>query len=263
MAQTIYSIRRWDEIFENSQSRQHRRLSWVPVPNKHDGKSYRRLIARENGLALYGAWCLMVQVASKCPVRGVLADEDGPLDAEDLAAKTGGSAQLFAEAFELLSQPKLGWLTVVTPTAEQQHANSAVQDSASEQNRPVQNRKEQLPVPGAGVSPKRSGKASGKSVFAKLKGEHLSQCEMLNDWFEFATAEALSPLFANSGGNSEANLLFVFAAAERAIEHGDSPLKLFRAIVGKEKRDLITHEQEDRARSRLARLRSVSPTPAQ
>ena len=71
-----YRIRGWVELFENAQSRKCARLTWVPVPNKHDGKSFRRLMGLPNGPSLYGAWLLLLQVASKCPERGVLADED-------------------------------------------------------------------------------------------------------------------------------------------------------------------------------------------
>lgn len=124
MTQTTYRIRCWSEIFENSQSRQYQRLTWTPLPNKHDGKSYRRLISMPDGPALYGAWVLLVQVASKCPKRGVLADDDGPLDAEDLSHKTGAPAELFAEAFEALTHPKIAWLQVLPLSADQQHANS-------------------------------------------------------------------------------------------------------------------------------------------
>ena len=123
-AARTYCIRRWSEVFENSQSRQYQRLTWTPLPNKHDGKSYRRLISMADGPALYGAWVLLVQVASKCPQRGVLADQDGPLDAEDLSHKTGCPAEVFAKAFEVLTNPKIAWLEVVSLSADQQHTNS-------------------------------------------------------------------------------------------------------------------------------------------
>jgi hypothetical protein len=121
---TRYRVRNWSEFFENAQSRKYQRLSWVPIPNKHDGKSYRRLMAHDDGPALYGAWLLIVQVASKCPVRGVLADADGVLDADDLAAKTGCPASLFVKAFELLTHPKVAWLEVEQLPADSQHAKS-------------------------------------------------------------------------------------------------------------------------------------------
>lgn len=109
----IYRVRNWHKSHENAQSRKVQSCRWVSVPNKHDGKSFRRLIAMPNGLALYGAWILILAVASKCPRRGVLADEDGPLSPDDLALKTGSPSDVFREAFEVLADPKIGWLETV------------------------------------------------------------------------------------------------------------------------------------------------------
>jgi hypothetical protein len=143
----LYRVRHWDTIFENSRSRSFKKLDWVPIPNKHDGKSYRRLIAMENGLAMYAAWLLIVQVASKCPQRGVLADEDGPLDASDLSFKTGVPADVFVQAFQVLSSPEIGWLAI-DPSDHCQRADSALSascqraDSALSLNRTEENRTE-------------------------------------------------------------------------------------------------------------------------
>ncbi|MFT5327491.1 MAG: hypothetical protein ACI8P0_005383 [Planctomycetaceae bacterium] len=105
-----YRIRRWDELFENAQSRKTKTTSWVPVRNKHDGKSFRRVMALPNGPAIYAAWILTLQVASKCPKRGVLADADGPLTAEDLSVKTDCPESLFDEVFAELTSEKISWL---------------------------------------------------------------------------------------------------------------------------------------------------------
>ena len=84
------------------------------MPNKHDGKSFRRLAAHREGVPAFAAWTLILEVASKMPTRGLLADEDGPLDAEDLSAKTGFPSSIFDLAFNLLTQPRIGWLEVVS-----------------------------------------------------------------------------------------------------------------------------------------------------
>ncbi len=126
-----YRIRDWDTLFENSRSRSYKKLDWVPIPNRHDGKGFRRLIAYENGPALFAAWVLIVQVGSKCPQRGVLADEDGPLDADDLSLKTGCPADVFAEAFRVLCLPKIGWLEVEEIGAESQLPDSSLTDAVS------------------------------------------------------------------------------------------------------------------------------------
>lgn len=107
----VYAVRDWELHFEKAQTRKCETMRWIPVPNKHDGKSYRRLMRHANGPALYGAWILILEVASKCPLqRGVLADENGPLDADDLEDKTDCAAAVFREAFDVLVSDKIGWL---------------------------------------------------------------------------------------------------------------------------------------------------------
>ncbi len=109
---TLYAVRNWDNLFEVAQSRRNRKShSWVAMPNKHDGKTFRRLMDRADAVEVYGAWCLIVQVASKCPTRGVLADADGPLTADDLSLKTGGKAKIFEKSLEVLSSKDIGWLS--------------------------------------------------------------------------------------------------------------------------------------------------------
>lgn len=109
-----YSIAGWDAHFETAESRRIRHLKWVATPNRHDGKGYRRISRLHNAVEVFCAWCLMVEVASRMPTRGVLADEDGPLDAEDLADKTGFPAEIFTAAFAALVEPRIAWLEVMS-----------------------------------------------------------------------------------------------------------------------------------------------------
>jgi len=113
---TIYAIKNWDENYEIAQSRQCKgmKMSWVAVPNRHDGKGFRRLVRNPNNVQVFCAWNLIIQVASKQKIRGRLEDTDGPLTAEDLSDKTGFPEEIFQMAFEVLSDPKIGWLEVVT-----------------------------------------------------------------------------------------------------------------------------------------------------
>jgi len=113
-----YRIRDWERHFESAESRKIRhRLTWLRLPNKHDGKSYRRLSRQEDAAELFAAWVLTLQVASKCPQRGVLADEDGPLDPEDLADKTGFHPLIFRKLFAFAVLPEIGWMDVDTDAA--------------------------------------------------------------------------------------------------------------------------------------------------
>ena len=119
-------IRNWEKHFETFESRRIRQTTWVPFPVKHDGKGFRRLMAMRRGFENYAAWVLIVQVAAKCPVRGTLADGDGPLTPADLAVKTGGPAGIFERAIDPLMS--IGWLeyTDVTVDATGAPADSPV-----------------------------------------------------------------------------------------------------------------------------------------
>ena len=105
-----YRIKNWDKDYEKAQTRKVNRAYWVAVPNKHDGRGYRRVARHARNTELFAAWILIVQVASKMPVRGLLVDGDGPLDSQDLADKTGFPSKIFDLAFVVLVEPKIGWL---------------------------------------------------------------------------------------------------------------------------------------------------------
>lgn len=111
----VYQIRDWPKHFEVAQSKQLKepgRSRWVAIPNKHDGKSFRRLMRLPNGPAIYGAWILIVQVASKCPVRGRLEDDDGPLSAEDISDKTYAPVELIQSTLDACCSKAIGWITL-------------------------------------------------------------------------------------------------------------------------------------------------------
>ncbi len=113
MSVPTYRVRNWLQHFETSESTKRKSsLPWVAIPTKHDGKSFRRLSRQPDADAIYGAWVLIVAVAGKCPVRGLLADEDGPLTPEDLEDKTGIPAASFEKAIQLLSSERFQWLVV-------------------------------------------------------------------------------------------------------------------------------------------------------
>lgn len=121
----VYSIRDWDEHFEIAQSKKVTgALTWFPMPTKHDGLSYRKIMARTDGPMIYAAWVLLLAVAAKCPVRGRLADVNGPYSAADMELKTGCPATLFDEALNVLSSKDIGWIVV----AEWEQSGATGQD---------------------------------------------------------------------------------------------------------------------------------------
>lgn len=107
-----WQVRNWNVYFEIAQSRQTPKISWVSVPNKHDGKSFRRIARHPEAVSIFCAWNLIVQTASKMPVRGILEDEDGPITAEDLADSTLYPAGLFASTMPILASAGINWLEV-------------------------------------------------------------------------------------------------------------------------------------------------------
>jgi len=108
-----YTIPDWDQQYENNRSRKVKDLAWVPVPNSHDGEGYMRVMSHPMAAQIFAAWILILEVASKCSRRGVLARENGkPYDAESLAMKTRANAEWFRVALEFLSSEEVGWLTI-------------------------------------------------------------------------------------------------------------------------------------------------------
>lgn len=105
----VYRIAGWNGHFENNRTRLLKSLDWVPMPNKHDGDGFTELMDHKNSMAHYGAWCLLVQLASKCHPRGTLMrDGDRPHDAGTISRQTRGKKADFEEAIPRLLQ--IGWL---------------------------------------------------------------------------------------------------------------------------------------------------------
>ncbi len=149
----IYRIKNWKEDYETAQTRRVKgQLRWVLVPTRHDGKSFRRLLREPDGAALFGAWVVILQVAAKCPTRGVLADGDGPLSAHDIADKTGFPPEVIERALEMLSSKGIGWLEVLVRACSEHapsvllpspaHAPSMLGESTAGEERRREERKE-------------------------------------------------------------------------------------------------------------------------
>ncbi len=103
----------WEENFENSRSRVMKTARWVSMPNRHDGLRYSRMVKHKDGAELFAAWILIVEVASKCERRGVLAHSDGsPMTADDLAEITRAPVKWFLKAIPYLLG--IRWLYQVT-----------------------------------------------------------------------------------------------------------------------------------------------------
>lgn len=105
-------IRNWEKHYENNRSRELRRPEWLPLPNKFDGSGFMELLDHAAGMSHYGAWCLLLGVASRMPTRGLfVADSGRPLAIKDIARMTRGSVKAFEEAIPRLIEVR--WMEEV------------------------------------------------------------------------------------------------------------------------------------------------------
>lgn len=100
-------IRDWDSFFEADRSRQWKKLSWVPVPNKQ-GLGYKKIMAHKNGSSIFGCWNALVQQASLCTPRGDLSK----YSIDDLSTNTMIPVSILTEAIEFITQ-HLDWIEVI------------------------------------------------------------------------------------------------------------------------------------------------------
>jgi len=84
------------------------------------------------------------------------------------------------------------------------------------------------------------------SVFDGLTAATLADDAELLAWLERAAGQA-RPVITRT----ERDRQRVFCAAERVLEHGTDPVRLFRYIVGQRQWQLITETQDERGRQRL------------
>jgi hypothetical protein len=100
-------IRDWDLHFEADRSRQWKKLSWVPVPNKQ-GLGYKKIMLNKNGAQIFGCWNALVQQASLCSPRGDLSK----YTIDDLSTNTMIPLNILTEAISFILQ-HLDWIEVV------------------------------------------------------------------------------------------------------------------------------------------------------
>lgn len=122
----MWRIRDWNRYFEKAQSRAAAKsLSWVSIPNKHDSCGFSQLIEHDHGVMHYGAWCLLVQIASKCRPRGYLVRDGGiPHTFESIGRMVRVSASVFREAIPRFIE--IGWLEDIADSTPSERYQSAM-----------------------------------------------------------------------------------------------------------------------------------------
>lgn len=114
----VYAISRWQEVFEKSDAKKTKSLTWISCPVSFNSTGYQTLLEDFDGItaaAMYGAWLALCQVAATSPIRGQLSGQKGePYTAGRIARLSGLPAELFDKLLPWCV--KVGWLVAVTPT---------------------------------------------------------------------------------------------------------------------------------------------------
>ncbi len=139
----LLRIRDWNVHFENSRTRQLKKLGWIPIPNDLSSYGLRQIANSENSAAIFGAFVLMLELASHCDPRGDLVRGNGEhYDAESLAHKTGFPQEAFESAIVVCS--RIGWIQVVDGDGICHHPAQSGQVrpdvATSDQKRPLKGR---------------------------------------------------------------------------------------------------------------------------
>ncbi len=106
----VYRIKDWGRHFENAGSRKIKVLTWVAPPTRFHGGGYGRLMLHDDNLTLFGAWVLIVELASRMPVRGVLQKDGRALEAADIAIQTRTDVKAIRRALDVLCTNEIGWM---------------------------------------------------------------------------------------------------------------------------------------------------------
>lgn len=106
---TFYRVCRWDEEYENAQSRPLRFLRWLPAPIRIGTSDYAELLDHKDGLAFYGLWRSLTELAAQCQPRGSLLKEGGyPHTQKSIALTLRCSIEILQESIKMFLH--LGWL---------------------------------------------------------------------------------------------------------------------------------------------------------
>lgn len=108
-----YRIVDWQNHYENNRTRDMKIMAWVPVPVKHDGYGYCRLVA-ELGAAGLGSWLAILQTAAKSHPRGtLLRDACTPHTATSISITTRIDNKIIQKTLDLCCSPDIKWIEIV------------------------------------------------------------------------------------------------------------------------------------------------------
>jgi hypothetical protein len=144
----VLRIRGWTRVYETSDSRKHKRLTWISCPVGFSSHGYQALIDDHDphtAAALYGCWLALCKMAAEANQRGTLCSTNGePWRLNRYARISGLPRDLFAKLIEWALN--VGWLEYAdhpadtietTATNQQPVANRSATDQQSINNPPT------------------------------------------------------------------------------------------------------------------------------
>lgn len=114
----MITITKWNETFENADTRKRQRLGWLGVPTGCDSNGYLSLVAEDGGFEAFGIFLAICQwsATQKKEVRGKLIRSNGePLTEKDIAVRIRAEACQVSAALKLLKSKHIGWITDDSP----------------------------------------------------------------------------------------------------------------------------------------------------
>lgn len=142
----VYKIAKWDELFEKHDTRRCVTMHWLSLPIDFHSAGYAALLDHfeRDAAQMYGCWCALLCLASKCPVRGVLSDTKGRARTLSWMQRTSGfPADLFETLLQWAASPSVQWLVSVPSeelTVMLHRASSAMSpDRSATNSKPVRN----------------------------------------------------------------------------------------------------------------------------
>lgn len=114
MSSILYRIRDWNQIYENSESRKCKTLTWVRLPIKLDGNGYKALMEIEGGPGILGCFVALIELAGRSVERGTFTNSSGkPLTTKMISRSISQPEDLVNRTLEVLSSGEFDWIETV------------------------------------------------------------------------------------------------------------------------------------------------------
>jgi hypothetical protein len=109
----MMEIAKWNETFENADTRKRQRLGWLFIPTGCDSNGYLSLVAQDGGFEAFGIFLAICQWSATQPreLRGKLVRTNGaPLTEKDISVRIRAEVCQVSAALKLLTSNDVGWI---------------------------------------------------------------------------------------------------------------------------------------------------------